>query len=335
MSASMRPLSAAHRIQFRADSGSARTPVKPEVSIPKEPPRRSQMGYLYLPPFRVQGISIAGEESCVQIPELDICFDLGLVPRAALAAKFAALTHGHMDHSAGLSYWFSQRNFQGMGVGTLICPAQIEQAIHNIMKAWVDLEAQKTPYNVIPLEHEGEVEIKNHIHLRAFATKHTVPSLGYVLIEKRSKLRPDLVGLPQEKLVELKNAGETITNTFEVPLVCYTGDTMWGEHFDRPDVLNAKILITECTFVEPGDMKRAAVGQHLHLNDIAKLLEKTTAEAVVLTHLSRRSHLGQVKKQIEAVIDAKQRERLFILMDGRANRERLESQRGDSEGEEE
>lgn len=289
------------------------------------------MGYLYIPPFRIQGVSIAGEESCVQIPELDVCFDIGLVPRSALAAKYAALTHGHMDHSAGLSYWFSQRNFQGMGTGTVICPAQIEQAIHNVMKAWIDLEAQKTPYNVIPLLPEGEVEVKNNIYLRAFATKHTVPSLGYVLIERRSKLRPDLVGLPQEKLIELKSRGEEITITLEVPLVCYTGDTMWGEHFDRPDVLNAKILITECTFVEPGDLKRAAVGQHLHLNDIANLLPKTKAEAVILTHLSRRSHLGQVKKQIDAVLPAGDRERVFILMDGRANRERLDSQRGDTE----
>lgn len=305
--------------------------MKPDTSIPREPPRRSQMGYLYIPPFRIQGVSIAGEESCVQIPELDVCFDIGLVPRSALAAKYAALTHGHMDHSAGLSYWFSQRNFQGMGTGTVICPAQIEQAIHNVMKAWIDLEAQKTPYNVIPLLPEGEVEVKNNIYLRAFATKHTVPSLGYVLIERRSKLRPDLVGLPQEKLIELKSRGEEITITLEVPLVCYTGDTMWGEHFDRPDVLNAKILITECTFVEPGDLKRAAVGQHLHLNDIANLLPKTKAEAVILTHLSRRSHLGQVKKQIDAVLPAGDRERVFILMDGRANRERLDSQRGDTE----
>jgi ribonuclease Z len=287
------------------------------------------MGYLYLPPFRVQGVSIAGEESCVQVPELDVCFDIGLAPRSALPSKYVALTHGHMDHSAGISYYFSQRNFQGMGVGTVICPAELEQPIRNVMNAWVDLEAQRTPYNLIPLKPEGEVEVKNHIFLRAFATKHTVPSLGYVLYEKRSKLRPDLVGQPQEKLIELKQKGEEITITLEVPLVCYTGDTMWGPHFDRPDVLNAKVLITECTFVEPGDEKRAIVGQHLHLNDIAKLLEKSKAEAVVLTHLSRRSHLGQVKKQLDAVISPKDRERVFILMDGRANRERLDLQRGD------
>lgn len=291
--------------------------------------RRMQLGYLYLPPYRVQGLSIAGEESVVQIPELDVCFDIGLAPRPALTSKYVALTHGHMDHAAGISYYFSQRNFQGMGVGTIVCPKELEQPIHRLMTAWIDIEAQKTPYNVIALAPDAELEIKNNIFLRAFATKHTVPSLGFVVIERRSKLRPELVGLPQEKLVELKNAGQPITMTLEVPLVCYTGDTMWGPHFDRPDVLNAKILITECTFVEPGDEKRAAVGQHLHLNDVVRLLGKSKAESVVLTHLSRRSHLGQVKKQIESQVSAKDRQRVFILMDNRTNRARLDSQRGE------
>lgn len=79
--------------------------------LPKEPPRRPQLGFLYLPPFRVQGLSTAGEESCVHLPEFDLAFDIGLCPRAVLSANAVALTHGHMDHAAALSYYFSQRHF--------------------------------------------------------------------------------------------------------------------------------------------------------------------------------------------------------------------------------
>src|SRR5690606_8497462 len=82
--------------------------------IPREPPRRPQLGFLYAPPYRIQGISIAGEETVVHIPELDLCFDIGLAPRAVLPSKYVALSHGHMDHVAGIAYYFSQRNFQGM-----------------------------------------------------------------------------------------------------------------------------------------------------------------------------------------------------------------------------
>jgi ribonuclease Z len=302
--------------------------------IPNEPPRRPQMGFLFFPPFRIQGISVAGEESCVHVPELDLAFDLGLTPRPMLPSKFVALTHGHMDHSAGLAYYFSQRHFQGMGVGTVVCHPALERPIHNIMRAWVDLEAQRTPYKVVPLQPDGEVEIKNHHFLRGFATVHTVPSLGFVLLERRSKLKEEYAGLPQEKLVELKKQGSEITRMLEIPLVCYTGDTMMGPHFDRPDVRGAKILVTECTFMEPGHKDRANVGRHLHLNDIIELLECCSAEAVVLTHLSRRTHMGLVRQQLEKQIPERHKHRVHLLMDSRTNRARYEQQRVEAGGSE-
>ncbi len=294
--------------------------------IPREPPRRPQLGFLYLPPYRVQGLSVAGEETVVQIPELDVCFDIGLCPRPALASPYVALTHGHMDHSAGLAYYYSQRHFQGMGVGTVVCHPDLEAPIHNIMNAWVDLEGQRTPFQLMPLAPDGELEIKNNIYLRAFATLHTPSSLGYVVLERRSKLKPELVGQPQEKIVELKKKGQEITQTREIPLVCFTGDTMWGPHFDRSDVQNAKILITECTFLEPDHRDRAGVGRHLHLDDVIRLLELSTADAVVLTHMSRRTNLSEMRQQIERQIPADQRDRVHVLMDRRANRARYDRQ---------
>lgn len=300
--------------------------------IPKAPPRRPQLGFLYVPPIRIQGISIAGEETVVAVPELDLCFDLGLMPRAVLNSKFAALTHGHMDHSAGLAYYFSQRHFQGMGVGTVVCHPALERPIHNVMRAWIDLEAQRTPYKVIALPPDSEIEIKNHHFLRGFATVHTVPSLGYTVMERRSKLREEFVGMPQEQLVELKKSGTEITRTLEIPLVCYTGDTAKGPWLDRPDVRQAKILVTECTFIDPADRGRASVGRHLHLGDILDILDHCDAEAVVLTHLSRRTHIGMVRQQLERNVPQRHRDRVHVLMDGRTNTARYDRQLADAGG---
>ncbi|MFT5422749.1 MAG: ribonuclease Z, partial [Phycisphaerales bacterium] len=107
--------------------------------IPKPPPREGNLGFLYLPPYRVQGFSVAGENTCVMVPELDVCFDAGQCLRASLAAKYMCISHGHMDHIGGLAYWCSQRNFQGMGPGTIVCDKRIEADIRGMMDGFVQL----------------------------------------------------------------------------------------------------------------------------------------------------------------------------------------------------
>lgn len=294
--------------------------------LPRRPARPQSLGFIYAPPFRVQGVSIAGEETAVQIPEADVCFDVGRCPREVLTSNYVALSHGHMDHAAGLAYYFSQRHFQGMGEGTVVCHPKIAPAVRNIMAAWVGLENQKTPYHVIELADGEEMQVKPDVTLRAFETVHTVPSLGFSLIEKRSKLRPELIGLPQEKLIELKRQGEEISRIIEIHHLSYLGDTMWGDFIERNEVRKAGTLVTECTFLEPEHRGRAKVGRHLHIQDIARLLEVCEAKTVILTHLSRRTHMAAARKFIAAGIPAEHRSRVALLMDHGANRLRFERQ---------
>jgi len=52
-----------------------------------------------------------GEETVVALPTLDVCFDVGKAPDQVLAINHVLLTHGHMDHAAGIAYYCSQRIF--------------------------------------------------------------------------------------------------------------------------------------------------------------------------------------------------------------------------------
>lgn len=299
--------------------------------LPKPPPRESSLGFLYLPPFRVQGISVAGEMTTVQIPEMDVTFDIGCCPRAMLASKFVAISHGHMDHTGALAYYCSQRRFQGMGSGHIVCDKRVAPAVHKMMAGFNDLEGQKTPYELIELEPDGQVMIKNSIYLRAFELEHTSPSFGYVIVEKRTKLKPEYVDFPQDKLKELKDRGIEITRTLEIPLIAYIGDTGPGPHLIREDVRKAQIIITECTFFEPDHRERAKTGMHLHVADLAEWLKVAEAQAFVITHISRRTPLGYARDRIFEAAGPKLARKVFLLMDYRANKERYERQLFDAE----
>lgn len=294
--------------------------------IAKPPPREGSMGFLFLPPFRVQGTSIAGEASCIQIPELDVCFDMGMCPRMALASKFVAISHGHMDHIGGLAYYCSQRHFQGMGEGTIVCDRRIAPAIERMMAGYVELERQNTPYKLIPLDPGGEHQIKNNIVLRGIEVEHTVPAFGYVVVEKRSKLKEEYAGLPQEKLRELKDRNIEITRNLQVPLVAYLGDTQPGPALVRDDVRKAQIVICECTFTEPEHKERAKVGMHMYAEATAEWLRVLECQHLVLVHLSRRTNLGYARKRLTELAGPQLMQRVHFLMDYRTNKERYDRQ---------
>jgi ribonuclease Z len=295
--------------------------------VPKPPPRMGEYGFVYVPPFRIQGVSVAGEQTCVQIPELDVAFDIGTCPRIALSSPWIAVSHGHMDHIAGLPYYFSQRIFQQMGVGKCVCHAAMARSIGAMMRSWVEIENQRTEHEIIGLEPGQQIEVKNNIYLKAVEVSHTVPSLGYSLIERRSKLREEFRDQPQTRLRELKASGVEITRVMEIPLVSYTGDTELSPSLFSDEFSRSQIVITECTFLEDDHRSRAKVGKHLHIEDLASLMKVWQAPAVILVHMSRRSDIAESRACINRVLGPELSQRIHILMDHRTNRQRYEQQK--------
>lgn len=293
--------------------------------VPRQPPREGQIGFLYLPPIRVQGISVAGEQTAVGIPEYDIVFDIGLCPRPVLSAGIVALSHTHMDHMAGLPYYFSQRFFQKLPVGRCFCPAPMAESIRAMMRSWIELERQETPFEIIGMNPGDEVEVRPNTVLRAHASSHTIPSLGYALIERRNKLRDEFLDLPQDKLRELRLSGVDIVRKVDIPLVAYTGDTEPAPFMYHDDFTNARIVITECTFFDADHRDRAKIGRHIHVEDLRPLLSLWKAEHVVVVHASRRTMLSFARQQLDDVAGSRASS-VHLLMDFRTNRLRLEQQ---------
>ena len=48
--------------------------------------------------YPVKGLSIAGHETCIIFPSLNIAFDIGRCPHQAIQQDFVCISHAHMDH---------------------------------------------------------------------------------------------------------------------------------------------------------------------------------------------------------------------------------------------
>jgi ribonuclease Z len=263
----------------------------------------------------VIGYSVAGEETVVQVPELNVCFDIGRAPQFALTSDYLCISHGHMDHIAGIAYYLSQRYFQGMRPGTVLLPAELLRPVDELLKCWQRIERQDTPYTLVPMLPGEMHQVRKDFGIRALRTHHGGPSLGFSCISIREKLKPEFHDRSGEELVKLKREGTQIQYTLEVPLVTYLGDTGIGPVFETREVVEAQILITECTFFEAEHQPRSRDGRHLHASHLCEILPRLKNEHVVLLHVSRRTGLGRAKKCLRKLLGGEIPANVQFLMD--------------------
>ena len=265
----------------------------------------------------ITGYSVAGEETVVGIPQLDVCFDIGKAPDQLISINNVLLTHGHMDHAAGIAYYLSHRKFCGQKPGTILASESVLEPIQEIINAWGRLDGNKIPARLIPMQPGDEIGIKPNLFARAFATKHCKGSLGFTVIEKKKKLKEEYLGLSGSEIVELKRKDIAIDYQVETPIVTYLGDTRYSNFTKLDYVAKSKILIAECTFVSDEHTDRALAGDHMHVDDFSKMLAEFENEYVIITHLSQRTHILDAKKILKEKLSPALYEKSVLLMDKR------------------
>jgi len=267
--------------------------------------------------LEIIGYSVAAEETVVAIPQLDVCFDVGKAPDQIIPINNVLLTHGHMDHAAGIAYYLSHRNFCGQSPGTILAPENLLGPIREIIDAWSRLDGNKIPANLVGVKAGDEYQIKPNLLARVFPTKHSRGSVGYSVIEKRKKLKPEYAKLTGPQIVELKKQGIEIDYPLEIPIATYLGDTQYVDFSQLKYIAESKILIAECTFYETEHSGRAEAGRHMHINEFVTLIEKLQNKHIIITHTTQRTPMRQIRKILKEAISPEKYKSVILFMDKR------------------
>ncbi len=130
------------------------------------------------------------------------------------------------------------------------------------------MDRGRLPCNLVATRPGDEIELSRELVVTVSATKHTVPSLGFVVWQRRRKLKPEFLGLAGEQIRDLRLSGVEVTNEVRTPRLAYLGDSA-PEGLDACEAMYAaEVLIMELTFVAPSHRKdKIHKFGHMHLDD--------------------------------------------------------------------
>lgn len=157
----------------------------------------------------VEGVSVAGQETCIVIPQLKVIFDIGRCPQRAVSFPTLLVSHAHMDHIGGVLFHAGSRNMTGQAPTRVHLPAESRAALDALFAAQRHLDGgTELPYDAVPLsDASSRIPLGNGLSFSTFKTFHVVPSVGYTIFRTKEKLLPEFHGLPASEIKRLKKQG--------------------------------------------------------------------------------------------------------------------------------
>ena len=214
---------------------------------------------------------------------------------------------------AALPAFVARRRMMKMDPPTIYVPAEVHESVDKMLKSWQRLDRGRMLVNLIAAEPFAEYELSREHVVTPFPTKHTVPSLGYVIWERRKKLKPEYQGLTGEQIRDLRYSGVEVSGEVRTPLVCYCGDTAPAGLDNFPAVYESKILITEMTFFRPEHRKeKIHKFGHTHMDDILERADRFKNELIILGHFSTRYHEKQLQTAVEKRFPPSLKDRIML-----------------------
>jgi ribonuclease BN (tRNA processing enzyme) len=207
------------------------------------------------------GTSVGARATAFALPELGVALDLGRLTPILAEQPVVLLSHGHLDHLAGvLAYLNVRARFHGDEATALFGPPEVTGPLRQALALMPGMESVRKRSRLENIVRDAdpavEVELRGG-RARPFPVDHGVPTLGWTLWAGRSE-RPALV---------------------------YAADGTVDPFRAAPELLDATVAIVECSCPERNRRIAARLAKHAHVLDWVELAPELTCDSLVLAHL--------------------------------------------------
>ncbi|MDR2345263.1 MAG: metal-dependent hydrolase [Planctomycetaceae bacterium] len=247
-------------------------------------PRQMVIGNL-----TIEGFSRAAVQTYWRIPELKIGFDVGSQPWSFMGLPRICLSHTHMDHILSLPAYVARRRMMRMVPPVIYLPSEAVSNVRNLLAAYSRLDYGALPCELIGVNAGDEFIISRELVISVVPTFHSIPSVGYIVWERRKKLREEYSSLSGNEIRDLALSGVEVSREWRIPKIAYLGDSTVRALDETPGMYDAEILIMEMSFVARRHQSdKIHKYGHIHLDDIVKRQKNFNNKAVIVSHFSAR-----------------------------------------------
>lgn len=212
------------------------------------------------------------------------------------------ISHGHYDHIGGLPGLIHARN-SGRGdkekALKIFYPAG--DSLIRAMKEYIGRISYRLTYDLEweEIKEGDEVPLRTggkQAFVRAFRTRHSrsARTLGYALMEKRSRLKTEFAALGEEEIHKkvMEGGRNSVMEEYQKILLAYGGDSL---ALDPEQIADAEVVIHDATFLNEKDREEPT---HATSEEAIRAALEARAGMLLLHHISSRYSADRISQTV-------------------------------------